>query len=181
MPAWRRSTTNSPKHSTHRYRYGCRRAGATTIRPAGINAHADAIWAEFISRRGSDNQRNILWWDWEEFNSSTRSSINVPSSVGYLASRDTFHAAFYEVSIFPGFRTFQVMQAHADELRAEAVRYSAGVAKRLCDRADAARITGYEQLSYAHPGVPGEGASWASQAAQIIQNWFCPYMLGGGP
>jgi hypothetical protein len=145
----------------------------------GINAHADKLWDAFQAGRNNNPQERILWWDWEENDSSTRHSINVPTSVQYDATRDTFHAAFYEVRIPPGYSTFQVTQEQADRLRAEAVRYSAAVAKRLCDRADSAGLTGYEQISYAHPDVPSTGVGWAAQYAQINPTWFCPYMLGG--
>src|SRR3954471_11126587 len=97
----------------------------------GINAHADKLWDAFQAGRNNNPQERILWWDWEENDSSTRHSINVPTSVQYDATRDTFHAAFYEVRIPPGYSTFQVTQEQADRLRAEAARYSAAVAKRL--------------------------------------------------
>ena len=147
---------------------------------AGIRAFGDRVY-EMGKKCGlGGSQCRILWHDWEEFNTSKHNSINVPKSVGYDAARDTFHAAFYELTIYPGYSTFKVTQEHADTLRKEAARFSAGICKRVLERARADNLVGFEQFSYCHPDVPGKGSTWASQAADIHKTWFCPYMLGGG-
>jgi hypothetical protein len=156
-------------------------------RQSEIKKYAAAMWKFYTDLRNDEPQARMMWWDWEKSTCDTDTSVNIPASVTanwtmpYLASRDTYHAAYYETGVWPGFSCFNVTDAHANELRIEAARYSSELAREICAIADAAGgVPGFEQMSYTHPDQFSRGMTWAQQAAHINKVWMCPWMVGGG-
>ncbi|MFL5333864.1 MAG: hypothetical protein ACJ8H8_11965 [Geminicoccaceae bacterium] len=134
---------------------------------AGMDAHADAWWQFYQTRRAAGDG-SVLWWDPEQ-----GTSRNVPPSVDYNRARDRASAAVYRY--------------HADaRLRLEAVRWQAGMASRLIARADAAGATDFEMSQYDLPNRPvigDEDSDWVyrRQVDEVRAALLCPYFAFGGP